>query len=451
MPLGRRLVRLAAVATAIVGPGASGFAGDPAIRADNCGIAAGRDATGNVVTCNYGLTPDQLKELTRAVVAGATEPLLDRIETLSKRLGISEEATKTLLRIVGEERNVADEDLPKVLSRVAIKYKNLQAQVAAIGSDNSLARAVVLQVQSEITAGRLQNAGELLQQVTRRVATLSGTCVKAEAMGVVIDSANCLPQILNTEYRDDRNAFTFVTQRGDGTIVISFSGNGGDQIHVDRDNVVQPIDKVVFTFQGSSDNLKARGTCSFSNPYKGTPSGISCHATTSTGSFSGEFISDGVPPNQFEAGAGAPVQRSAIAKPQILHGSCGTSSHVAEGRIGEDLSKRQSQFFCDAAVIASFGDDPRHRLIQFTDSQANHARILGFGGLLEDATMLRVNTVYFEIGRPTAATDGACKLFLASDAITAIACGAKIDESGRRTVPVVSFVVDGTAGGTSQK
>jgi len=354
---------------------------------------------------------------------------------------VSEEATKTLLRIVGEQPDVPDEELTKVLTKVATNYKNLQAQVASISTDNPIARALVTQVQMEMTAGRLQEAGDLLQRITVRVATLNGTCTKAGALSVIVNPNLCLPQIMNTEYRDKRNAFTFITQRAEGVAIISFSGYGPDQIHSDRDNVIQPIDKVVFTFNGSSDSLKADGTCYFSNPYKGTPSTVSCAARTSEGMFSGDFINDGVSPNIFEADAGLPVKHSAVSIPQMLSGRCESPSHVAEGRIGEDLTKRQSQFFRDSAVILSFSDDPRHRLIQFVDSQSNHARQLGFGGLMEDAAIMSVHNVYIEIGRASVASDGACKLFFEKQAISGIACGAQIDEGDRRTVPIVSFVV----------
>lgn len=419
------------------------FADEAAIHADNCGIAAGHDANGNTITCNYGLTPDQLKELTRAAVAGATGSLLDRIETLSKRLGVSQEATKTLLKIVGEQPNVPDEDLTKTLSNVAIKYKNLQAQAASINADNPISRALVSQVQVEITAGRLQTAGDLLQRITQSVATLNGTCTKAEAGDVMIDAKYCLPQIMNTNYRDNRTAFTFVVQgpKG-GATVISFSGDGSSQIHLDHDNVVQPIDKVVFTLNGSSDYLKAEGSCSFANPEKGTPAPISCNARTSEGIFAGQFISDGSSPNLFEAGAGLPVQHSTFSTPQVLKGRCDSSSHIAEGPIGEDLTKRQSRFFCDAAVIASFSDDPRHRLIQFADSQSNHKAPLGFGGLMQDAAIMNVRSVYLEISNASVAADGGCKFFFKDNKISGIACGAKIDEGNRRTVPVVAFDVD---------
>jgi hypothetical protein len=440
-----------AIASALlvaVFPG-SGETADTAVGAKDCAIAAGHDAQNNTITCNFGLTPEQLKELTRAAVAGATEPLLDRIEALSKRLGVTKEATETLLRNVGEQPNIPDDDLTKTLTKFAADYKNLQAQVAAMSTESPLARALVTQAKTEIAAGHLQSAGDLLQKLTKYVATLKGTCTKAEAMGVLIDPKICLPEIMNSEYRDGHLAFTFITQKSEGVAVISFSGYGPDQIHINRDDVMQPIDKIIFTFQGSSDYLKASGSCSFSNPYKGTPSSVSCSATTSEGKFSGEFITDGVSPNIIEADTDSSAQHSTalskFSEPQILKGQCEPSSHVAEGRIGEDLTKKQSRFFCDVAMIVSFGDDPKHRMIQFVDSQSSHGRALAFAGFLRDANLMDVRNVYLETGRASAAADGGCKMFFDKDVISGIACGAKIDEGERRTVPIVTFTANKTA------
>ena len=59
-------------------------------------IMAGRDV-------NFGLMPEQVRELTEAAARGATEPLTSTIVDLSERLGITKDATRTLLRIVGEQ------------------------------------------------------------------------------------------------------------------------------------------------------------------------------------------------------------------------------------------------------------------------------------------------------------------------------------------------------------
>jgi CHAT domain-containing protein len=122
-------------------------------------ISAGRDV-------NFGLAPEQVKELTEAAARGATGPLTSAIVDLSKRLGITEDATKTLLRIVGEQ-DVPLERLSETLNRVANDYKRLRRQAAALNPDNPTAKALVEQAKPEIEAGHLGRARDLLREATQ--------------------------------------------------------------------------------------------------------------------------------------------------------------------------------------------------------------------------------------------------------------------------------------------
>jgi hypothetical protein len=298
----------ALMAAALVGtllPGRAG-AGDAAASAGDCGIAAGHGAHGDPAACNYGLTGEQLKQLIRAAAAAATEPMQKRIEALSRRLGVTREATMTLLRIVGEQPDSADQDLSKALSKVATDYTNLQAQIAAMSTAGTLARLLAPQAKAEVAAGRLQSARELLQKLNRRVETMGGRCTAIEALGVAIDPKLCLREIMNSEDHDNRVAFTYLTQRDRGVAVISFSGPGPGQIRIDSDDVLLPVDKVVSTYAEISNEVKADGACWFSNPYKGKPSSVWCTATTGEGRFSGAFTSNGIAPGD----AGSPAPRS---------------------------------------------------------------------------------------------------------------------------------------------
>lgn len=126
----------------------------------------------------------------------------------------------------------------------------------------------------------------------------------------------------------------------------------------------------------------------------------------------------------------------------IVRGQCAPESHIAEGAIGEDLSKRQSRFFCDSAVVTLFSDNARHVLINFAESKSVHARQIGYAGMMEDQEILDVRSVYLEGDSATPVTDGACKFFFKDMSITSITCGAAVDKAGRRTVPVVSFNAD---------
>jgi tetratricopeptide (TPR) repeat protein len=114
-----------------------------------------------------GLKPEQLKQLTEAAVRGATGPLLDRITEISKTLGVTENAAKTLLKIVGQDSNIVQDNLVEALTKVAGDYKRLQAQVAALNLENPAARAMVEQAWLEIEAGDFARAEELFQQATQ--------------------------------------------------------------------------------------------------------------------------------------------------------------------------------------------------------------------------------------------------------------------------------------------
>jgi len=124
-----------------------------------CAVTAGSGtASNNTITCNFGLTPEQLRQVSKAAVEDATAPLIDRIASISKTLGVTEEAAKTLLRIIGEQPDVPDERLGEVLTKVATDYKRLQTQVAALNPDNPTARDLVERAKSEIAAGHFAAA-----------------------------------------------------------------------------------------------------------------------------------------------------------------------------------------------------------------------------------------------------------------------------------------------------
>ena len=122
------------------------------------------------MTCNFGLTPEQLKQVTEAAVKGATEPLTRQIVGISKTLGVTEVAAKNLLKIVGEDSNIPEDKLAETLTKVAGDYKRLQAQVAAFAAlnpDNPTAKSLIEQAKPEIEAGHFQRAHELLRQATQ--------------------------------------------------------------------------------------------------------------------------------------------------------------------------------------------------------------------------------------------------------------------------------------------
>jgi hypothetical protein len=141
--------------------------GDTDVKSGACSIATGGNATKNTITCNFGLTPEQLREATKAAVAGATEPLPDRIDKVRNVLGVTRSAAEKLLKIAGEQPDVPDEKLAEVLTSVAADYQRLKAQAAALNPDNPTARALVVRAKAAIEAGQLAQAHEQLRQATQ--------------------------------------------------------------------------------------------------------------------------------------------------------------------------------------------------------------------------------------------------------------------------------------------
>ena len=123
----------------------------------------------------------------------------------------------------------------------------------------------------------------------------------------------------------------------------------------------------------------------------------------------------------------------------VLDGRCTPKSHVAEGRIGTDLTKAQSRFFCDSVAIIPINGDPRHVLLTFSEKRSHTRPQIGFSGYMPEPDMIQVQRVYLQSGVATLVDDGACKLFRKQGRIDSLVCGAKIDQGDRRTVPVVAF------------
>ncbi len=88
-----------------------------------------------------------------------------RIVQISKTLGVTEDAAKKLLKIVGEDPNIPEDKLAEALSKVAADYQRLQVQVAALNPDNPTAKALVERGQtSRSTPGIFSERVSLLRQ-----------------------------------------------------------------------------------------------------------------------------------------------------------------------------------------------------------------------------------------------------------------------------------------------
>ncbi|MBV9528717.1 hypothetical protein, partial [Sphingomonas sp.] len=201
-----------------VGRASVAAAADPTVTASACSVAAGHDASHITQTCNFGLTPEQLREATRAAVeeakataegqtkaavAGVTEALQGTIDRIRKQLGVTEEAAKTLLRIVGEQTDVPDERLGEVLTKVALDYKRLQAQVAALNPDNPTARGFVERAKTEIAAGRFEAAHQLLAQARQAQIVAAQEARKLREQAQVAEDAQLLGAAASTATEGD--------------------------------------------------------------------------------------------------------------------------------------------------------------------------------------------------------------------------------------------------------
>jgi hypothetical protein len=106
--------------------------------------------------------------------------LIDRIANISKTLGVTEDAAKTLLKVVGEDPNIPEDGLADALSKVGADYKRLQVQAAALNPQNPTARGLIERARSEINAGHLGRAHELLRQATQEQVAAAQEAEKLE-------------------------------------------------------------------------------------------------------------------------------------------------------------------------------------------------------------------------------------------------------------------------------
>jgi hypothetical protein len=129
----------------------------------------------------------------------------------------------------------------------------------------------------------------------------------------------------------------------------------------------------------------------------------------------------------------------------IIHGHCAGGSHSANGLVTDDLTQRESRYFCDSAIVESFGPSaghPNHMLIAFSDSHTTHS-LLSFGAtMLDDQNSAEVSHVFLVPGVVTEVTEGGCKVYFEGEKVTGIFCGAKIDNGHHRDVRIVVFDAD---------
>ena len=186
----------------------------------SCNITAGGIGSGNnTANCNFGMTPEQFKQLTDSVVKGAAEAVgkgateaaveaakktqQEQVDKISKVLGVTEDAVKSLLKIVGEDSNVSEDKLAQALSKAAEDYKHLQSQVAALNPDNPTAKSLVEQAKPEIAVGHFQRAHELLQQATQAQIAAAQEAHKLREQAQAAEDAQMLGAASSTSAEGD--------------------------------------------------------------------------------------------------------------------------------------------------------------------------------------------------------------------------------------------------------
>lgn len=132
-------------------------------RLETHGTQSPAITAGGNVAVTYGLTPEQVRELTTAAAAGAVGPLADRIVDLGKTLGVTQGAAVEMLRIIGEQ-DVPLEKLPQKLAEVAEQYKSAMARLSALDPEDPVTRDLVQRAQAAIQSGHLEEADQLVSQ-----------------------------------------------------------------------------------------------------------------------------------------------------------------------------------------------------------------------------------------------------------------------------------------------
>jgi hypothetical protein len=199
-------------------------AGNVSVTADVCAVAAGREASGNTLNCYIGLTPEQLRGLTKLAAGVGPTPaenigeviahacavaakgdaknnelncnigpavLVSQINNISGKFRITEQAALTLLGILGEDPSIPDEKLASALIKVAEDYKRLKVQAGALSPDNPTAKSLVEQAKAEIDTGRFAHAHELLRQATEAQVSAAQEARKLKAQAQAAETRKC--------------------------------------------------------------------------------------------------------------------------------------------------------------------------------------------------------------------------------------------------------------------
>lgn len=157
--------------------------------------------------------------------------------------------------------------------------------------------AIIKEVAKLLSVAALVTTIPDVANASTMMASLNGTCLDVRFFGR-ISTIKCAKS-LNIIHPNGRSGFYFVL---DDDTVITFSGRGSrNQAGGSTD--VQAIDMILLNnarVNNRSDQIPARGSCTFSNPFRGIPTTINCRANTARGIFEVKFAHDGSQPQVTE-------------------------------------------------------------------------------------------------------------------------------------------------------
>jgi hypothetical protein len=124
------------------------------------------------------------------------------------------------------------------------------------------------------------------------------------------------------------------------------------------------------------------------------------------------------------------------------NGQCGVNSHIAQGRKSEDLSKLESRYFCDQAIVGSEDGTDDHVRITFKKDGQTISPVIAVIGVKKDGDMIHLRDILMGSQRAEV-NDGACRFFYTKKRqMTDIVCSATFDQGEQRTVSVIAFKLD---------
>ena len=113
-------------------------------------------------------------------------------------------------------------------------------------------------------------------------------------------------------------------------------------------------------------------------------------------------------------------------------GQCMPTSHIAQGKKTEDLSKLESRYFCDQAIVGSEDGSDDHVRITFKKDGQNISPVIAVIGVKKDGDMIHLRDILMGSQRAEV-SDGACRFFYTKKRqMTDIVCSATFDQGEQR-------------------